>query len=223
MPPTIDERLHELAEATHEQLNPSPDLLGRIRASTGQQRQHRRARPMPLLGLAAVAAVIVAAVAVMVTWPSTHHQPNAVATAPGCGAWRYLGSGRSCRRATSPVTAAWVAQMLAAGKFATIASEVEPRSERSADQAVLEQAWGDLTTWYGTLQSTETQDEDLFPPAVLRDNSGGVVDETVLQMSYGLILLRVTPGSDGALAHVELVPLLDVWPSSEFTGPPLGF
>jgi hypothetical protein len=114
--------------------------------------------------------------------------------------------------------------MLAAGHFAEIASEIEPPSRRSADQVILEQAWGDLTNGYGTLLSTETQDEDRFPPPAPPDSPGGVVDETVLQMSHGLIMLGVTLSPDGALVHVELLAqaLVLAGPSG-YIGQPLGF
>jgi hypothetical protein len=212
MPPTIDERLRELAEATHEQFTPSPDLLGRIRASAGRHRQ-LRARPVPLLGLVAAVIVIVAAVGVVVTRPSAHHQHNTVPSAPPTTAAPATAQAvtptTTAATTAAPLTAPRVAQMLAAGQFAAIASGIEPPSQRSADQAVLEQAWADLTTnAYGTLLSTETQDEDLFPPPGNTGAAGpGAVDETVLQMSHGLILLRVTHNPDGALVHVELQPL----------------
>jgi hypothetical protein len=82
MPPTIDERLRELAEATHEQVNPSPDLLRRIRASTSRHGQ-LRTRSLPLLGLVAAAAVIAITVAaVTVTRASAHRRANVLATSP---------------------------------------------------------------------------------------------------------------------------------------------
>jgi hypothetical protein len=188
MPPTIDERLRELAEATHEQLCPSADLLGRIRASASRGGQIRT-RPVRLLGLVAAAAAIVI-IAVAVTRPASHGQPNTVppTTTP------------------IPLSAPRVAQMLAAGQFATIASEIEPPSLRSADQVILEQDWANLTNANGALLSTGTQDEHWFAPPLPSGSPGTVVDETVLQMSHGLILLRVTLSPDGGLVHVELQP-----------------
>jgi hypothetical protein len=73
---------------------------------------------------------------------------------------------------------------------------------------ILEQAWGNLTAAYGTFVSTGAQDEGLFPvappdsPAAVFDTA----DQTVLQLSHGLVLLRVTLGTDGAIEHVELRP-----------------
>ena len=80
MPPTIDDRLRELAEATHNQLDPSPDLLRRIRATTGgHSRFHARAAG--LLGAAAAAAVLV--VALVVAQSGGHHQPERATTSTG--------------------------------------------------------------------------------------------------------------------------------------------
>jgi hypothetical protein len=152
--------------------------------------------------LAAVAAVVVVTVAVAVTRPSTHHQPN------GSGA----PAATPHPTTATPLTASRVAQMLVDGQFAAIASEIEPPSRRSGDQAVLKQAWGDLTNAFGTLVSTGTQYEDSFPLPAFPASPGAVVDKTVLQMSYGLILLRVTLSPDGALVHVELQP----WPTAPF-------
>jgi hypothetical protein len=156
-------------------------------------------RPV-IVGLAA--AVIVVAVGVVVTRPSTHHHSNGLAAAETTTA--------PPTTTVTPLTASSVAQMLVAGQFADIASKVEPPSRRSADQVILEQAWGDFTNAYGTLLWTGTQDEDAFPPPAPPGSSGAAgsdaVDETVLHMSHGLILLRVTLGPDGALVHVELWP-----------------
>jgi hypothetical protein len=173
-----------------------------------------RSRKRPVIaGLAA--AVIVVAVGVVVTRPGKHNQLTGPAaptttTAPPI-------------TTATPLTASSVAQMLAAGQFADIASEVEPPSRRSADQVILEQAWGDFTNAYGALLWTGTQDEDAFPPPAPPDSPGtgsDAVDETVLHMSHGLILLRVTVGPGGALVHVEL------WPGPAFfaeTGQSFGF
>jgi hypothetical protein len=180
-------------------------------------------RPRPrrgrlIVGLA-VAALIATAV-VVTTRPSTHHQPDGPVAPPT--------TAPPPTTTATPLTASRVAQMLVAGQFATIASEIEPSSRRSVDQVILEQAWGDLTNEYGTLVSTGTQDEGLFPALATRDSPGAVVDETVLEMSHGLILLGVTLSRDGALVHVELLPSLVFWPALSasgpgLTGPPSGF
>ena len=177
-------------------------------------RAHVRRRHV-IGALATAAAVIAVTVAVAVTRHSTH-QPNGSAATPTTAAPPIT--------TATPLTASRVAQMLAAGQSAAIASEIEPPSRRSADQVILEQAWRDLTNGYGTLLSTETQDEDLFPPPAPPDSPGGVVDETVLQMSHGLIMLGVTLSPDGALVHVELLAqaLVLAGPSG-YIGPPLGF
>ncbi len=174
---------------------------GRALAFAGARDRRRRA----ITVLAAAAAVIVVTLAVAVTRPSTHRQPTRpVVTAT---------TAAPPTTTATPLTASRVAQMLAAGQFAAITSEIEPPSRRSADQVVLEQAWGDLTNEYGTLVSTGTQDEGLFAPLGPPD-SPDVADETVLQMSHGLILLRVTLSRDAALVHLELWPLPPSWPDS---------
>jgi hypothetical protein len=185
----------------------------------------RRTGRRPVIGaLAAAAAVVVAAVAVVVTWPSARHQSTTAPTTPPTPAT----SAAPLTTTATPLTASRVAQMLANGQFTTIAGEIQPPFRRSADRVILEQAWGDLTNEYGTLLSTGTQDEDLFPPLAAPDSPGAVVDETVLQMLHGLIMLRVTLSPDRALVHVELLPSLAFWPSLSasgpgFTGPPSGF
>jgi hypothetical protein len=160
--------------------------------------------------LAAAAALIVVTVAVAVTRPSRHHQPN------GSGA----PASTPHPTTATPLTASRVAQMLAEGQFATIASEIEPPSSRSADQVAVEQAWGKLSNAYGAFLSTETRDEGAFAPLGPPD-SPNVADETVLQMSHGLILLRVTLTPDGGLVHLELWPL--GWGIQVFPGQYFGF
>jgi hypothetical protein len=61
MPPSLDDRLRELAQATHDQLEPSPDLLRRITAATASRRP-RRVVPRRVLVTAAVgiAAAVIA-------------------------------------------------------------------------------------------------------------------------------------------------------------------
>jgi hypothetical protein len=172
-------------------------------------------RPLPrrgrLIVVLAVAALIATAV-VVTTRSGASDQRHNMPTAPPT-------------TTTTPLTASRVARMLATGQFAAIANEIEPPSRRSADQVILEQAWADLTNQYGTVLSTETQDEDLFAPPAPPDSPGAVVDETVLQMSHGLILLRVTLSPHGALVHVELQAHPPQWPDSmqAFPGRPSGF
>jgi hypothetical protein len=185
-------------------------------------------RPRPrrgrLIVVLAVAALIATCVLVT-TRPGTHHPPSTVPpVAPPTTAAPATTQAAPPTPTATPLTASRLAQMLAAGHFAEIASEIEPPSRRSADQVILEQAWADLTNGYGTLLSTETQDEDRFPPPAPPDSPGGVVDETVLQMSHGLIMLGVTLNPDGALVHVEFVAqaLVLAGPSG-YIGPPLGF
>jgi len=73
MPPTLDERLRELAHATHEQLEPSAQLLGRIRAATDAQRRRAWAGPRVLV---VAAAVVVALAAGSVGFAVRDHGPR---------------------------------------------------------------------------------------------------------------------------------------------------
>jgi hypothetical protein len=61
MPPTLDDRLRELAQATHDQLEPSPDLLGRIRTATRSHPRPAWGRPSVLVAAAAIVVAIAAA------------------------------------------------------------------------------------------------------------------------------------------------------------------
>jgi hypothetical protein len=73
MPPSLDERLRELAEATHAQLDPSPDLLARIRASSTRRRVQPPARSLVLLGAAAAIAAVAAVAGALLLRASGHH------------------------------------------------------------------------------------------------------------------------------------------------------
>ena len=65
--PTLDERLRELAGDTHSLLDPSPELLYRIRSATTHQ-SRRRIWARPAMAVAAAAAVAVALLGLSV-WP----------------------------------------------------------------------------------------------------------------------------------------------------------
>jgi hypothetical protein len=173
-----------------------------------------RARRSRIIVALAVAALIATAL-VVVTQSRTSHQqeisptpsllPATTAASPTTEA------APPTTTAPPPDDASRVADMLAAGQFSAIASEIEPPSRRSADETVLEHAWGDLTAAYGTFVSTGTQDQGVLdalpqPPDTPAGAALDAADETVLQMSHGLILLRVTPGPDGALVHLEFRP-----------------
>jgi hypothetical protein len=81
MSPSLDERLRELARATHEQVEPSAELLGRIRIATDARPGFAWPRPRML---AAAAAVVAAATAASIGFAThdrgAHH--TQVAAAP---------------------------------------------------------------------------------------------------------------------------------------------
>ncbi|GAC1597507.1 MAG: hypothetical protein NVS3B21_22180 [Acidimicrobiales bacterium] len=77
MAPTLDERLCELAQATHKQLEPSSALLGRIRAATATRIRPLWARPPAIVAAAAVVAAVLGAPALLRS-PS-HRSVNAPA------------------------------------------------------------------------------------------------------------------------------------------------
>jgi hypothetical protein len=174
-----------------------------------------RARRSRIIVALAVAALIATAV-VVVTQSRTSHQQEISPTPsllPATTAPSPTTEAAPPTTTAAPPTdeASRVAQMLAAGQFSAIASEIEPPSRRSADETVLEHAWGDLTAAYGSFVSTGTQDQGVLdalpqPPDTPAGAALDAADERVLQMSHGLILLRVTAGPDGALLHLEFRP-----------------
>jgi hypothetical protein len=93
--PTLDERLRDLARDTHAFVEPSPELLRRIRIATTNDSRHRvRARPMFVL-TAAVAGVVIL---VLAFWlPRATRSTEQLATEPLTKAGFAAQADRACR------------------------------------------------------------------------------------------------------------------------------
>jgi hypothetical protein len=93
--PTLDERLRDLARDTHGFVDPSPELLSRIRiATTNDSRRRVRARPVFVLTAAAAAVVIL----VLAFWlPRGTRSTEQVATEPMTKAGFDAQADQACR------------------------------------------------------------------------------------------------------------------------------